>query len=81
MLCLVHPQITLVADETGGMTRMLGLDLEPGKDGSGPRSQRWPTPLTPPCSLRLLPCCHTEQTPVSFLITFILHRGKRLFHS
>mmetsp|Transcript_6510 Transcript_6510/g.18725 ORF Transcript_6510/g.18725 Transcript_6510/m.18725 type:complete len:247 (+) Transcript_6510:147-887(+) len=34
-------EITLVADETGGMTRMLGLDLEPGKDGSGPRSQRY----------------------------------------
>lgn len=34
-------QITLLADETGGMTRMLGLDIPPEADGSGPRSQRW----------------------------------------
>ncbi len=35
-------QITLIADENGGMTRMLGLDLPAtGKtDAGGPRSQR-----------------------------------------
>ena len=37
-------QIALIADEAGGMTRMLGLDI-PAKTGdksaAGPRSQRW----------------------------------------
>lgn len=37
-------QIALIADEDGGMTRMLGLDI-PAKTGdksaAGPRSQRW----------------------------------------
>jgi hypothetical protein len=55
LLCAVptgqscHPalprlQIALIADEAGGMTRMLGLDI-PAKTGdksaAGPRSQRW----------------------------------------
>jgi peroxiredoxin len=40
---LPHSQIALIADEDGGMTRMLGLDI-PAKTGdesaAGPRSQR-----------------------------------------
>lgn len=34
-------KICLVADESGGLVRLLGLEIAPKADGSGPRSQRF----------------------------------------